>query len=117
VQEVYVGPAYLLQLSRGAISEHSCRWIYINHCWLHQNDASGDEQDGDLENEATEEMETPRSTTSSRKRSFSTADTTLSPSKGLHIPKRLHIASVMQGLVDQLQVVSAEDKKTLESIT
>jgi hypothetical protein len=60
-----------------------------------RDDASGDEQDGDLENEATEEMETPRSTTSSRKRSFSTADTAFSPSKGLHVPKRLPIASVM----------------------
>jgi hypothetical protein len=67
-----------------------------------RDDALGDEQDGDLENEVTEEMETPRSTTSSRKRSFSTAYTASSPSKGLHIPKRLPVASVMQGLVDQL---------------
>jgi hypothetical protein len=62
-------------------------------------------------------METPRSTTTSRKRSFSTIDTASSLSNGLHIPKRLLVASVMQGLVDQLQVVSAEDKKSLESIT
>jgi hypothetical protein len=33
-------------------------------------DAPGDEQDGDLENKATEEMETPHSTTSSRKKIF-----------------------------------------------
>jgi hypothetical protein len=67
-----------------------------------RNDTPGDEQDGNLENEATEEMETPRSTTTSRKRSFSTADTASSPSKGLHIPKRLPVASVMRRLVDHL---------------
>lgn len=86
-------------------------------------DAPGTEEEGDLDCEPTQETvttppsTTPPSTTSSRKRSLSTQDTGTSPSRGLHVPKRVPVATVMQGLVDSLHDASASDKDTLESIT
>jgi hypothetical protein len=88
-------------------------------------DGLADPTDGDREDEGQQDgttdkdsIQTPRSTTSSRKRSISTADIATSTSKGLHVPKRSSssVAGVMQSMVEQLQLVHDRDKQTLETI-
>lgn len=82
-------------------------------------DADGILEDEDAVDVNTnkDSMQTPRSTTSSRKRSFSTVNNATSPSKSLHVSKKASMASVMQGMVDQLEVVAEKDKKTLDAIS
>jgi hypothetical protein len=65
-------------------------------------DDAGDGANGGLEDEEAEDantdkdyIQTPQRTTSSKKRSSSSTDTATSPSKGLHVPKKASVATVM----------------------
>ena len=59
----------------------------------------------------------PPSSNSSRKRPSITTDTASSTNKGRPPAKRVPVAHIMQGLVEQLQIVSKEDEKVLKAIS